>query len=115
MKYLDAQQQFLQNGSDLALLNEASKAIEFMQKKQVMTTNKRDHRKALRPYNKRSSDKTQRSSPDARNITSSTPVGDESVGNQGNKKMKSKFVNKINYAHMAQQNRKNSDMEVYFQ
>lgn len=81
MKYLDAQQQFLQNGSDLALLNEASKAIEFMQKKQVMTLNKRDHRKGLRPYNKRSSDKTQRSSPDARNITSSTPMGDESVAN----------------------------------
>ena len=30
MKYLDKQQNFLQNGSDLALLNEASKAIEFM-------------------------------------------------------------------------------------
>jgi hypothetical protein len=62
----------LHNGSDLALLNEASKAIEFMQKKQVMVSNKRDSRKAG-PSNKRSSDKTGRTSSDKRPYTSGTP------------------------------------------
>ena len=66
----------MQNGSDLALLNEASKAIEFMQKKQVMVSNKRDSRKAMGNYgqsNKRSSDKTGRTSSDKRPYTSGTP------------------------------------------
>ena len=80
-----------------------------------MSNVKRDHRKVLKPYNnKRSSDKTQRSSPENKVITSSTPIGDISEANNADKKMKSKFINKINYAHNAQQNRKTSNMEVYF-
>ena len=66
----------MQNGSDLALLNEASKAIEFMQKKQVMVSNRRESRKAMvlaGPSNKRSSDKTGGTSSDNRPYTSGTP------------------------------------------
>ena len=40
--YLYKQQVYLKNGADKKLLNEASKAIELMQKKQLMTSGKKD-------------------------------------------------------------------------